>query len=992
MHPPLARWRRLLRSLKSGPVHKILVAVAGGSVLLVGIAMLVLPGPAFLVIPLGLAILATEFLWAKAWLKRARALLPGGRSPGSTAVQTVARPWHQLPSGEALQFFHVLAATGLPATEAAKRLLDDGPNRLADGKRSSAWRILGSQFMSIIIWVLIVAGIISSVLGEAVDAIAILAIVVLNAAVGFYQEFNAEKSIAALRQLTAPRALVRRDGRVVLIPAAQVVTGDILLLEAGDLVAADARLIATASLRCIESALTGEAAAVTKRSTALEPGEIPLGDRKNMVYLGTSVAAGTGEAVVVATAMQTELGRIAALLATAGGDEETPLQRRLDSVGRVLVWAALGIVALLFGLGLLRGTSPMELFLTSISLAVAAVPEGLPAVVTVALSLGAARMARRRALVRKLAAVETLGSTTVICTDKTGTLTVGEMTARALNVAGQTYEVTGAGYGPAGEVRLAGGKVPASSAGPLRELAAVLLGSNHAQVVESDGIWSTLGDPTEGALLVAGVKAGGDREQLERECPKLYEFPFDSDRKRSSVIRRIPGGAFRVFSNGAPGPLLECCTHLLTRDGVRTLTAADRDQLLAEISSLARQGLRVLGSARRELAVIPPAGPTARAIERDLVFVGLTGMYDPPRPEAKAAVTLCRTAGIRVVMITGDHPETAEAIARELGLVPAGDVPVTGVELEKMSDANLQQRAPRVSVYARVTAEHKLRIVRALKAGDAVVAMTGDGVNDAPAIKGADIGIAMGRTGTEVTKQAADMIITDDNFATIVAAVEEGRGIFANIRKTLQYLLAGGTGELLLMATCVVIGLPAPLLPVHLLWINLVTDGLPALCLATDPIDPEVMKHHPRRRTQSITDRSFLRTMALTGLLTGGVAFAVYFHCLKTSTPEMARSQAFAVLVFAELFRAFGARSATKPVWRIPLFSNINLVLVVVLSVGLQVFSQHNATFGRFLRTSAISFGDGFMLIALGAIPLVGLEIVKVIRHRWRSPASPSGG
>ena len=874
--------------------------------------------------------------------------------------------------------------TGLTAHEAATRLAADGPNELQEGERISRWKIFLSQFKSLLIWVLIIAGIISGVMGQAVDAIAILTIVVLNAVVGFYQESKAEKSIAALKQMTAPLAKVRREGQVTMVPAKDIVLGDILALEAGDLVAADARLLETTSLKCIESALTGEAEAVTKQSALLKHANVPLGDRANMVFMGTSIAAGTGQAVVVATAMKTELGRIAGLIAGAEAEEKTPLQQKLNSFARVLVWATLGIIALLFVLGLMRGTNPLELFLTAICLAVAAVPEGLPAVVTVALALGVSRMARRRALVRKLAAVETLGSTTVICTDKTGTLTVGQMTVRALYVAGQHYEVTGEGYGPEGEVRVAGKKVETQHAGPLLELATVILGCNNAHLVHEKGEWKVIGDPTEGALLAAGGKAGGNQERIEKESPKRSEIPFDSDRKRSSMIRQMPDGKLRAFTNGAPGPLLKLCTRVYTATGIRPLTETDRAHILAQTSAMAKQALRVLGSAYRDLESTSAANLAADAVEHDLVFVGLSGMYDPPRPEAKIAVAKCLAAGIRVVMITGDHPDTATAIAREIGIAPATDHAVTGTELDKLTDDELRQRVTKIAVYARVTAEHKLRIIHAWKANDAVVAMTGDGVNDAPAIKGADIGIAMGKSGTEVTKQAADMIITDDNFATIVAAVEEGRGIYDNIRKTLQYLLAGNVGELLLMTICVIIGLPTPLLPIHLLWINLVTDGLPALCLATDPIDADVMKRQPRRRTERITNPSFVRAMFLTGLLTAGVAFAVYYQALKTGTTETARASAFAVLVFAELLRSFGARSETKSVWRIPLFTNVNLLIVVAISIGLQLLSQHNAMVGRILKTTYMSFADCLWLLALGAIPLMVLELVKLIPKQAR--------
>jgi P-type Ca2+ transporter type 2C len=894
--------------------------------------------------------------------------------------QQKIKAWYR-QSAEAVLTQLASAASGLSAQEAAQRLAANGPNELTEGKQISPFQIFIGQFKSLIIWILIVAGIISGVLGETVDAIAILTIVVLNAVIGFYQEFSAEKSIAALKKMTAPQAKVRRDGQVISIPAKEIVTGDILTLEAGDLVAADARILQAAALKCNESALTGEAEAVTKQTALLELAEVALGDRQNMVFLGTSIAAGTGQAVVVATAMNTELGRTARMIEEAGAEEGTPLEKKLESFGRVLVWATLGIVILLFGLGLLRGTDQFELFMTSVSLAVAAVPEGLPAVVTVALALGVLRMSRRRALVRKLPAVETLGSTSVICTDKTGTLTVGEMTVRALFVAGQRYEVTGEGYGPEGEVRVEGQKAVGIHTAPLLELATILLACNNAHLVEKDGTWQTIGDPTEGALLAAAAKAGGDRSRIEQELPKETEFPFDSDRKLSSVVCRKPDGKLRALVNGAPGPLLERCTQLYTHEGLRPLTDQDREGLLGQTTAMAQQALRVLGSAWHDLETALPDELSAEAVERELVFVGLSGMYDPPRPQAKAAIAKCQTAGIRVVMITGDHPETAVAIAREIGLASVADLALTGVELDKLTDEELRQQVSQIAVYARVTAAHKLRIVRALKAKGEIVAMTGDGVNDAPAIKGADIGIAMGKTGTEVTKQAADMIITDDNFATIVAAVEEGRGVYDNIRKTLQYLLAGNTGELLLMTACVIIGLPTPLLPIHLLWINLVTDGLPALCLATDPIDPDVMKRHPRRQSESITNRSFFRTMAFTGLLTAGVAFGVYYYMIQAGTPETARSYAFAVLVFAELLRSFGARSEIKPVWRISLFTNINLVIVVAISFGLQVWSQHNATLGSFLKTSTVPFSDGLLLLALGSIPLLVLEMLKVIRN-----------
>jgi Ca2+-transporting ATPase len=902
---------------------------------------------------------------------------------------TAAQPKVELPSQTACHSQsaeEVLAqlgsaATGLSAQEAAQRLAANGPNELKEGKRISPWQIFLGQFKSLIVWILIVAGIISGVLGETIDAIAILAIVVLNAVIGFYQEYSAEKSIAALKRMAAPQAKVWRDGAIKAVPAAEIVTGDVLELEAGDLVAADARLLTAASFKCVESALTGESEAVEKQAVTLDQVEVPLGDRKNMIFMGTSVVAGSGRALVVATAMQTEIGGIACLLAEAGADEDTPLQQKLTSFGRILVWASLGIVALLFVLGLLRGMPFLELFMTAVSLAVAAVPEGLPTVVTIALALGVMRMSRRRALVRRLPAVETLGSTNVICTDKTGTLTVGEMTVRVLHVAGQTFEITGEGYGPDGEVRVAGKAVDERQTKLLRELANNLIGCNNAHLALENGQWKVIGDPTEGAMLAAGHKAGVTEEQIEREMPKRHEIPFDSDRKRQSVIRRLPDGRHRAFINGAPDLLLQHCTQILTTEGVRPLTDADRAEIATQNSMLAAQALRVLGSAQRDLDTASPEQLKAEEVERDLVFVGLTGMYDPPRTEAKEAIVKCRSAGIRVVMITGDHPHTAAAIARELGIATGDAVALSGAELDQLSEEELHQRVTQIAVYARVTAAHKLRIVRAWKASGAVVAMTGDGVNDAPAIKGADIGIAMGRSGTEVTKQASDMIVTDDNFASIVAAVEEGRGIYDNIRKTLQYLLAGNCGELLLMTAAIVMGLPMPLLALHLLWINLVTDGLPALCLATDPIDADVMKQPPRSRNERITDGGFLGTMFLTGLLTAGVSLAVYLYALKHESLEMARTHAFAALVFAELLRAFGARSETRPLWRMNHLSNLNLLLVVSISFSIQVWSHHNAVLAGFLKTSLMSVSECLMLLTVSVIPLLALEAVKGLRR-----------
>ena len=860
--------------------------------------------------------------------------------------------------------------------EATRRLAEFGRNELKEAAAVSPWRVFGAQFTSLIVWLLIAAGAVAGFLGETVDAIAILAIVVLNAVIGFYQEFRAEKSIAALKRMTAPRANVRRDGAVASVLAAEVVPGDVVELEAGDLVCADARVIECAALKCVESALTGESEAVDKQSSAVASASVPLGDRSSLVFMGTTVASGTARVVVVGTGMQTEIGHIAHLLQQASADDVAPLQRNLQEFGRLLVWASLGIVVLLFVLGLLRGQELFSLFITSVSLAVAAVPEGLPTVVTISLALGVSRMARRRALVRRLSAVETLGSTGVICTDKTGTLTVGEMTVRELWAAQESFEVSGEGYTLEGTVTSGASRRPGIATAALRLLATNLVACNNAHLVSEDGRWKVIGDPTEGALLAAGRKAGIHPENLGKNLPRVAEIPFDSDRKRRTVIRRAEDGRLRAFVNGAPDILLKICSHVVGRDGVRPLTNADRKQITEQNEAMAGRALRVLGSALRDLPI--DSDLSANAVESDLVFVGLAGMYDPPRSEAKEAVSRCRSAGIRVVMITGDHPHTALAIARQLGIADSSSIALAGAELDNLSQDALVRRAAEVAVYARVTAEHKLRIINAWRSAGNIVAMTGDGVNDAPAIKAADIGIAMGRSGTEVTKQAADIIVTDDNFASIVSAVEEGRGIYANIRKTLQYLLAGNCGELLLMAFCVIIGLPSPLLAIHLLWINLVTDGLPALCLATDPIDPDVMKNRPRPRGQSITGSGFFGTMMLTGLLTAGVALAVYLYGLHTETEETARTHAFGVLVFAELMRSFGARSETKPIWQIPFLSNLTLLLVVAGTFGFQVFSHHYPPLAGFLRTSLLPLKDCLLLLAISTIPLVAVEALKI--------------
>ena len=907
----------------------------------------------------------------------------------STAASPAPVPWHSLPSAEVLTRLQTTPA-GLSTAEAALRLASAGPNELREAAPISRWMLLGRQFASVIIWVLIVAGGVSLLLGEWLDGGIILVVVILNAGIGFLQEDSAERSLLALRKMTAPKAKVRRDGGVASLPSSALVPGDVIELEAGDLVPADLRLLGAASLTCAEAALTGESEAVTKEPDTINAVDADLGDRSTCAYMSTVVNTGNGQGVVVATGMNSEIGRIAGLLSSAVG-EDTPLQRQLTVVGRLLVWISLGTVLVLFGLGLLRGLGVLELFMTSVSLAVAAVPEGLPAIVTLALALGVQRMARRRALVRRLPAVETLGSCSVICTDKTGTLTRGEMTVRALWTMSGAATVSGEGYAPEGAISPAQG---AALPPLLKDLLTVLVGCTTAHVTEKDGIWTAIGDPTEAAMLVAGTKGGVDRATLDQQTPRVGELPFDSQRKLMTVIRQTATGPLALVK-GALDVLLERCTHLLTAEGERAMTAADKEHILAAAADLAGRAQRVLGAARRALATDRQQPDVPDGIEQELVFVGFCGMQDPPRPEAKAAIAKCRAAGIRVVMITGDHPETARAIAAELGLSDgggsgtSGTSVLTGHELQAMDDTALAAKVPHIAVFARTTAEHKLRIIRAWKANGAVVAMTGDGVNDAPAIKGADIGVAMGRNGTEVTKAAADLVITDDDFATIVAAIEEGRGIYDNIRKTMGYLLGGNFGELLLMAVCVIAGMPLALLPVHLLWINLVTDGVPALCLASDPIDPAVMTQPPRAAGAALVNRRFLALMFVTGLLTATVTLVVYWHALQTETLETARTRAFTVLVFAELLRSFGARSDTRFIWEIGLGTNLRLLAVVAASIGLQIASHHIAWFGHVLQTSSIPLFDCLVLLVIGAIPLAILEAGKMWMRRSEHQKSP---
>jgi P-type Ca2+ transporter type 2C len=793
---------------------------------------------------------------------------------------------------------------GLTSAEAERLLREVGSNEITREASKAAWVLLLAQFNSPVIWLLLAACVVSAALREGADAIAIGAILMINALVGFFQEYRAERAVIALRSMTAPRARVIRNGRSAIIPAAQVVPGDVLMLEAGDIVAADACLLEANVLSTMEAALTGESTPVAKHTRASPPGA-PLAERHDYVFLGTSVATGTGFAEVTSTGMRSELGRIAHLLATAH-EEATPLQKRLADLSRLLMFLCLGIVALVAILGWWRGQPGIEILMSAVSLAVAAVPEGLPAIVTIALAVGMQRMAARHALLRRLMAVETLGCASVICTDKTGTLTTGIMAVR---------EVWGADHARVLEVATA---------------------CSDADLAADER--SGVGDPTEVAIVVAAAARGIKRESIEADRPRRLVNPFDADRKRMSIYR-VDGV---LYAKGAVESIVRQASVLPSR-AVETA------------SEMAARGLRVLAVAIG-----------TRPEEEDLELLGLLGIADPPRTEAIEAIATASAAGIRTVMITGDHPLTAHAIARELGIVRPNE-PVEGL------------------VHARATPEDKLRIVRDWKSRGAVVAMTGDGVNDAPALREAHIGIAMGRTGTEVTREASDIVLADDNFATIVAAVEEGRGIFDNIRKTIVYLLSGNMGELAVVFIAALTGLPAPLLPLHLLWINLVTDGIPALALVTDRTGDSTMKRPPRPANEPMVGAREWRSVLFAGALQAATTLSIFIWALNARGLVEARNLAFSVLVFGELLRAFSARDPNRPFWEVGIFSNLRLFSIVLVSVLVQLGIHHIPATQQLFSIGALSLFDCVLSLLVGTLPLIILELMKVLKRVRRS-------
>lgn len=894
-----------------------------------------------------------------------------------------SREWHTQAMDELEMTLQSNLDRGLAEREAQQRLAKHGSNELPETPPVSALTLLIGQFTSIIIWVLIGAAAISGLLQEWVDAAAILAIVLLNALLGFVQEYRAEESIAALRKLSITMARVIREGEIRSIPARELVPGDLIQIEAGDRVPADSRIVYATGFQTQEASLTGESTPVAKSAEPIPHTEVPLGDRHNMLFMGTIVVSGKGRALVTATGSQTELGKIAALIhrEAQAEQEETPLQRRLERLGHTLLWLSLGIVVVVFLLGALRGVYLVTMFLTAVSLAVAAIPEGLPAVVTITLALGVTRMVKRHALIRRLPAVETLGSTTVICSDKTGTLTKNEMTVTTLYQGGEIFTVTGEGYAPDGDIRLDSElTAPTLKPGLIALLRASVL-CNGADLRLEAFLWKIVGDPTEGALLVVAAKAGLTKNHLEQENLWLGEVPFDSERKKMTVVRQTPSGPV-AFVKGAPDVLLRDCQAWLTRGGdIQPLTDAIRQEIAAANQRLASQALRVLGVAMRPLDRIPDVYD-AKNLEHDLVFLGLVGMKDPIRPEAKAAVEACRAAGIRTVMITGDHKDTAVAIATELGLMEPGAQAISGVEMNQLSDEELRDRVKTAAVYARVTAEHKLRVVRAWKQQGAVVAMTGDGVNDAPALKAADIGVAMGMSGTDVTKEAADMVVTDDNFASIAAAVEEGRAIYDNIRKSVYYLLSCNISEILLMLLATLFGLPLPLLPVQILWINLVTDGLPALALAVDPADAGLMQRPPRPPQEPFLTRTCLLRLLVQGTFIAAITLLAFLYCLygMDFSLDRARTLTFTVMVLAQLFHALNHRSEERSIFVLGLWTNKPLLATVGLSALLQAGIVSWPPVHSLFKVAPFDPEHWILAIGIGMLPLIAMEVWKAIK------------
>ncbi len=886
--------------------------------------------------------------------------------------------WH-ISVEEAATELSTNLSDGLTGSEVESRRRTYGLNQLKEKKGRSPAMIFFDQFRNFIIWVLIGAALVSGVLQEWIDALVIVAIVILNAILGFIQEFKAEKSLSALKKLSSPSSRVIRNGQRVLVSSSELVPGDIVELESGDYVPADCRLAwQTSNFSVQEASLTGESNPVLKTCIVLEEKDVPLADRANMVYMGTSVVSGKAKVIVIDTGMQTELGKIAGMIQDIK-HESTPLQRKLEEFSKFIVRFCFLLVGLVFILEWLRGGRMVDVFLTAVSLAVAAIPEGLPAVVTIVLALSVQRMIKRNALIRKLPSVETLGCATVICSDKTGTLTKNEMTVQKLYVAGRVFSVTGVGYEPEGEFLAEGRRIEPEKDPHLQRLLQAAVLCNGAQLVNGgqEG-YGIVGDPTEAALLTVAAKAGIWKESEEKRFAFVDEIPFDSERKKMTVIRRA-NGRILAFTKGAPEGLLEDCRFIRENGALRPITEEDRQKTLNASSIFADEAMRVLAIACHDMGPSSD-GHRPELAENDLEFLGLTAMIDPPRAEVKEAVARCRQAGIRTVMITGDHKNTAVAIAKDLGFYREGSLAYSGEELDMLDEEALLEKVEQISVYARVSSEHKLKVVRAWRRNGQIVAMTGDGVNDAPAVKEADIGVAMGITGTDVTKEVSDMVITDDNFTSIVSAIEEGRGIYDNIKKFVHYLLSCNVGEILLMFVAALIGLPVPLLPIHILWVNLITDGLPALALGVDPIEPDVMFRPPRKSDEPVVSgkRAFLILAQGAFIAVCSLLAFVFVLFVEDGGIGRARTAAFIVLACSQLFHSFNCRSMTRSVFKLGIFSNNRLVLATLVSFLLQIAVVYFAFFQKVFRTEALDMFDWLLVLVLSSFPLWAMELCKI--------------
>jgi len=888
--------------------------------------------------------------------------------------------WYNKGKREVLNELKTDLNHGLSSGEAEKRLNEFGRNELQEQTKKSFVSKLIAQFADFLIVILLIAAGVSAFVGEKDDAFVILAIVVINAILGIYQEGKAEKSVEALQKLSAPNARVIRDGSQIIIPAAEIVPGDIVVLEAGDIIPADIRLLESSNMKVEEASLTGESVPVEKDAKAQILGNVGIGDRHNMGFLGTVVTYGRGKGAVTGTGHDTEIGNIATKIQSYD-DEETPLQTKLNQLGKVLGTLTIAICIAVFLMGYLQGRQVLQMLLTSISLAVAAIPEGLPAIVTIVLSIGMNRMAGKNAIVKKLLAVETLGATSVICSDKTGTLTQNEMTVVKAFVDDKILDVEGGGYDPTGDVKLYGRKININSLPNLRNLVSIGSLANDAELDNSSGSYKIIGDPTEGAIITFAGKLGQTSHQMNMIYPRVGELPFDSVRKMMTTFHsNYIGGKIVSFTKGAPDIVIGRCTKIAIDGKIVDFSPELKKRVLSVNTEFARAALRVLSAAYRVWSNMPE-DPDSDSVESNMIFVGLVGMIDPARPEVKESIRLCRDAGIEAVMITGDYKETAYAIAKDLGMVESESQAMMGEELDNYSDAELRDVVKKTKVYARVSPEHKVKIVTALRENGHITSMTGDGVNDALALKKADIGVAMGITGTDVAKNTADVILTDDNFATIVNAVEEGRIIFSNIKKFVFFLLSCNIGEILLVFVSIMIGWEVPLVPIQLLWLNLVTDSFPAMALGVEEAEPGIMKHPPRNTKEPILDKNMMMGIVFQAIAIAFASLWAYYWAASMYGVGKGlihvRSVVFTTLITAELLRAFSSRSQTYTLFKIGFFTNIRMIQAVFVSFALTVLVLYIPVLNEIFNVMPLTMKDWQIIMTFSFIPMLVGELYK---------------